>query len=173
MSLSDAIAAQVLGELHVLTKSIEEQVKQVDKLAATVIDASKNVSSKRAALHSQNETLLMRHVNEITRSVGELKGMQGSIQQAARTHAETAISPLLVALKDRDIRAMKYYSAAQEVYKTISDKAISGLIILGICFAVMVSSAFYAGEKIGASSVGKMDSDMSSCAHGSQTKRLK
>lgn len=168
MALSDAVAAQVLGELHVLTKNIEDQAKRVEELAATVVDAAKRVSVGKTFLHSQNEAKLMRSVNEIKEAVGKLKGMEGAMQQAARAQAETAILPLVVALKDKDIQAMKYYGAARDVYKTLSDKVNSALIILGICFSVAVGGAFYAGVKVGASSTEKTESHAGSRSFGNQ-----
>lgn len=168
MMLSDAVAAQVLGELHILTKNIENQAMRVEELASNVVDAAKQISASKAILHSQNEAMLVRRVNEITEAINQFRGIEGAIQQAARAQAEAAISPLVARLKDKDVQAMKYYVAAQDVYRTIADKVNSTLIILGICFAAVVGSSFYTGMLIGASRTEKIESQARDCSLNSK-----
>lgn len=158
MALSDAVAAQVLGELHVLTQNIESQTLRVEQLATTVVDAAKYIDSRTSILRSQNEKFLMERVNEITRAVVELRNMEGAIQQAARAQANSAISPLVSDLKDvsnahlrRHAESVKQLNAAHAVHTAIAGKSVINLI-----FMVMVAiGAFYAGMKVGTSSIEK------------------
>lgn len=160
MALSDAVAAQILGELHVLTKNIEDQAKRVEKLATTVVAAAKAVDARRTILHSQNEALLIQRVNEITQAIGELKGMEGAMQLAARAQADVVLSPIVNAVKTGE--AIKYFSIARDVYKTLSEKLISSLVILGLFSAVAIGGSFYAGVKFGTSSAEKTESHSNS-----------
>jgi hypothetical protein len=160
MALSDAVAAQVLGELHVLTQNIESQTLRVEQLATTVIDAAKHIDSRTVILRSQNEKFLVERVNEITRAVAELRNMEGEIQQAARAQANSAISPLVNDLKDvsnahlrRHAESVKQLNAAHAVYTAIAGKSVIALV-----FVVMVTiGAFFAGMKIGISRIEKSE----------------
>lgn len=169
MALSDAVAAQVLGELHILTKNIEDQAKRVEKLASTVIEAAKQVNACKTVLHSQNEAVLMQRANEITEAISELKGVEGALQHAAREQANAAISSLVSDLKsvsdkqlNRHVEAMKQFSAARNVYEDISLNMKFALVAFGLIFVVAMGGAFYAGLTVGSSTTEKTESHVGS-----------
>lgn len=146
MALSDAVAAQVMGELHLLTEKIELQTERVEQVASTVVTAAKQVRAQQSLLHSQNEKILMARVHEITHAITELKSMEGAIQAAARAQAEASVSPIVTALNNRHTEAAKLYLAARDVYKTLS----ASLAVVGLSFFLAMASAFYIGVLVGA-----------------------
>lgn len=129
--------------------------KLIEALNSSVATAVKTFNGDKSILHSRHEALLIQCINEISNAIGKLKGMESAIQETARRQAETAVSPIVEALKNRDHLSGQYYKIASDVYKTLADKAIYTTVILSTVFLVAVGGAFYAGMKIGVSSTAK------------------
>ena len=111
VTLSDAVAAQIMGELHILTEKIEAQQARTEAVAQLVVDAAKSVNTSKTILHKQNEALLMDRVKEISLAVQELRSMQSSIQEAASVQIAPVIEQMSIqvkALSEKDTYAMKF-----------------------------------------------------------------
>lgn len=87
MSLSDAVAAQIMGELHDLTLKIEAQQARTEKVAEVVVMAARAVENGKAMLNNQNEKILMEAVIEIKSTVNQISGIQENITSAAANSA--------------------------------------------------------------------------------------
>ena len=110
-TLSDEVAAQIMGELHILTEKIEAQQARTEAVAQLVVDAAKSVNTSKTILHKQNEALLMDRVKEISLAVQELRSMQSSIQEAASVQIAPVIEQMSIqvkALSEKDTYAMKF-----------------------------------------------------------------
>lgn len=147
MALSDAVAAQIMGELHTLTKGIEEQTEQLAAVADKVEAAAQSVNSGRTALHRQNEAFLVEQVKQITKSVDELKSINGDLQQTARKHIDSVLSPTVTALSESLKNQMDRENSAWKVLNRAMDymdqsKRIGPYLIAGIVVGMLVAFGF-------------------------------
>ena len=145
VTLSDAVAAQIMGELHILTEKIEAQQARTEAVAQLVVDAAKSVNTSKTILHKQNEALLMDRVKEISLAVQELRSMQSSIQEAASVQIAPVIEQMSIqvkALSEKDTYAMKFMIQT----KTLLEKTkLSQNILIPLC-VVLVFAAYSAGR---------------------------
>ena len=145
VTLSDAVAAQIMGELHILTEKIEAQQARTEAVAQLVIDAAKSVNASKTILHKQNEALLMDRIKEISVAVQELRSMQSSIQEAASVQIAPVIEQMSIqvkALSEKDTYAMKFMIQT----KTLLEKTkLSQNILIPLC-VVLVFAAYSAGR---------------------------
>lgn len=141
MSLSDAIAAQIMGELHDLTLKIEAQQARIEKVAEVVVAAARAVDSGKAILHRQNEAFLMDRVKEITAAVNVVKGVEEGMQLAASQQAQTLLEPLIQSMSQhvqkmtaKDIAAGRFMETTNKTQETIANSmhwAIIGAMVFG------------------------------------------
>lgn len=136
MSLSDAIAAQIMGELHALTSKIEEQQERVERVAEAVGVAARAVNSGKSALQNQNEVYLKNQFALLTDVVQSLKSSEELLRQSGPQDARALLAPLIeemrkhaTALSDKQHWAAKLMTSVNKVQNEIAGKLFYATII--------------------------------------------
>lgn len=146
----DILYQDVLGEIHEIINRVETLKADIPSAADKAIQRLERQTGTMMAASAKNEKLLLARVDELTLAIASLKDLDGAMQQAARQHAAKAIAPLLKEL-NQDNGALRYYIEAKKIYQTLSDKALSAIVILAILFLIVGGSMFYLGMKVEAS----------------------
>lgn len=147
--LTDGVAQQIMGEIHVLLKKIDEQQARVEELAKIVTASAESVNRSRTILHRQNESFLIDRVKEIAGAVSEIKSFQEPIQDAAMQQVEPLVQQLqeqVGRLADKETYVMKFMQKTnllQEKTEATQRKiSLNTSVVWLVAFAVIFISFF-------------------------------
>lgn len=152
VALTDSVAAQIMGELHVLTLKIETQQARTEEVANLVIEAAQLVNKSKTVLHRQNEAFLMDKVKEITAAVAELRAMQGPIQDAASRQVAPLVEQMnrqVQTLAEKDTYAAKFMNQTKGLLEETGkaqESMINKLTAIAVLCSILIVAGFAAGR---------------------------
>lgn len=155
MSLSDAIAAQIMGELHALTSKIEEQQGRIEQVAETVSVAARSVNNGKSVLQNQTDAHLKNQFALLTDVVKSLKSSEEALKNNGPQHAQNLLTPLIEemgthvkTLSDKGHWAAQLLISVRNVQKDVAGKLVYATIIGVLLFGGGVAVGYILGHGV-------------------------